>query len=107
MASKTLQAIQRILEHLDNSMDDDNVDLAAISPEALDITEPRWHRVIGMMVEEGLVDGFVKVTTLGSEYNQYKAMNPEITLRGLHFMNENKDAAKLYRIAKEVRDWIK
>ncbi|WP_068783229.1 YjcQ family protein [Paenibacillus phocaensis] len=107
MASKTLQVIQQILEHLDNSMDGDVVDMTAISPEALEITEARWHRVIGMMVEEGLIDGFAKVTTLQTQYNQYKAITPEITLRGLHFMNENKDAAKLYRIAKEIRDWIK
>ncbi|MGG3504772.1 YjcQ family protein [Paenibacillus lautus] len=106
MASKTLKVMQQILEHFDDSMDSDEIDIGPISAENLGISTARWHRVIGMMLEEGLIDGFAEVTHLGSSHSSYRSINPRITLRGLQFLNENSNAAKIYEIAKEIRGWV-
>lgn len=106
MASKTLEVVQKILEHLDNSMDDDKVDMSPVSAEALGISDARWHRIIGMMKEECLIDGFGELKALNANYSQYKPSRPRITLRGLQFLSENSNAARLYGIAKEIKGWI-
>ncbi|PAD73893.1 YjcQ family protein [Paenibacillus campinasensis] len=106
MASKTLKVMQQILEHFDESMDSDEIDMGPISAENMGISEARWNRVIGMMLEEGLIDGFAEIAHLGSSHLAYGAVNPRITLRGLIFLNENSNAAKIYEIAKEIRGWV-
>jgi DNA-binding Lrp family transcriptional regulator len=106
VANKTMDIIQDILEHLDKSMDDETVDVKPISPEALGISQARWSRIIEMMLESGLIDGFSPIHRLGSSYQALKAVNPRITLRGIQFLAENSNMAKFYRAAKEIKDWI-
>ena len=107
MANSTIDVILKILDHLDKSMDDDEVNVEPIMPEALGITEARWSRVIGMMLEEGLIDGFKDVTSLDSAYEEYIPSMPRITFKGLNYLSENTGFSKLYRAAKEIKDWIK
>jgi len=78
MATKTMHIIQKILEHLDDSMDDEIVDISPFKHDALGISYPRWCRIIGMMMDEGLIDGFLNVGTLGTSFDQYKAMEPKL-----------------------------
>ncbi|WP_103110717.1 YjcQ family protein [Brevibacillus reuszeri] len=106
MAKKTMDVIQEILEHLDKSLDDERVDIGPISPENLEISYPRWSRVIQMMLESELIEGFAPVKTLGSTYTSFKAIDPRITLRGIQFLADNSNFSKLYRAAKEIKDWI-
>lgn len=106
MASNTMEIIQKILDHLDKSMDDERIDLTPVSRESLGISDARWSRIIGMMLEEGLVEGFAEVPMAGVAYTGYKAMDPRITLRGIQFLADNSNMAKLYRAAKEIKDWI-
>lgn len=106
MAIKTTAVIQKILEYLDESMDDEIIDTEPIKHEALGITHARWSRTIGLMLEEDLIDGFIEVTTMGSHYDQYKIGKPRITFRGLNYLSENSNSAKLLRAAKELKDFI-
>ncbi len=106
MATKTMDIIQSILEYLDKSMDDDRIDITPIEYGSLNISYARWSRVIGMMLEAGLIEGFTEVTTLGSTHEQYKSIDPRITLLGLQFLSDNSNLSKLYRAAKEIKDWI-
>lgn len=106
VAKKTMEIIQDILEHLDKSMDDEIVDISPISHEALGISHARWSRIIEMMLESGLIEGFSPVHRLGSTYTAFKEMDPRITLKGVQFLAENSNVAKLYRVAKEIKDWI-
>jgi predicted transcriptional regulator len=106
MSTKTMDVIQSILEYLDKSMDDDRVDITPINDESLEISYPRWCRIIGMLLEDGLIEGFSEVNSSGVTYSQYKSMDPRITLSGLKFLSDNSNLGKLYRAAKEIKDWI-
>jgi hypothetical protein len=106
VANKTMDIIQAILEHLDKSMDDERVDVGPISHEALGISHARWSRIIEMMLESGLIEGFSPVHLPGLSYTAFKAVDPRITLSGIQFLADNSNLTKLYRAAKELRDWI-
>ncbi|KKX52578.1 MULTISPECIES: YjcQ family protein [Brevibacillus] len=106
MSKKTMDVIQEILEYLDKSMDDEVVDTKPINHENLGISHARWSRTIEMMLESGLIEGFSPVHRTGTTYTAYKAVEPRITLRGIQFLADNSNLAKLYRAAKEIKDWI-
>jgi len=107
MAVKTMTVIQKILDHLDESMDVEVVDTTPISWSVLGISEARWTRIITMMLEEGLIDGYISARSLGSPaYGEYIEDDPRITLKGIQFLSENSNAAKIWRAAKEIKDLI-
>jgi YjcQ protein. len=102
----SMKIVYKILEHLDKSMDDEIVDPDPISAETLGVTRVRRYRIISMMIDAGLIDGFRDVGTLGSDIGDFKMINPSITLLGLQYLSENTASSKIYRAAKEIRDWI-
>lgn len=106
MAVDSMKVIYKVLEYLDNSMDEERVDGIPISAESLGISDVRWSRIISMMVDQEMVTGFVKINSLGRTYPGFKLSNPSITLRGLEYLSENSSSAKLYRAAKEIKEWI-
>ena len=49
--------IYRILKILQRSMDLEEIDKDSISFEALKISEPRWCRIMAMLIHEGYITG--------------------------------------------------
>ena len=101
-----MRLIYKILKRLEQAMDEEEFSWREISHEILDITEARWTRLIQMMMEDGLIDGFDVSHYCGRTMPGIKALDPRVTLRGLEFLSENSAMIKLHRIAKGVRDVI-
>lgn len=106
MTMKTMDVIQVILEHLDKSMDEERVDVKPISHEALGISLPRWGRIIEMMQEEMLIDGFHEVRFDQATFPHFRAIEPRITMTGIRFLADNTNMAKIIRAAKEIKNII-
>ncbi|HDK7179298.1 TPA: dihydrolipoyl dehydrogenase [Clostridium botulinum] len=102
----TLDIIYKILSRLDKAMDEENSDLSDISFEALEISEIKWVRILQMMVERGLIDGVEFIDFCGQSYPSVKFMDIRITLEGIEYLMDNSTQAKLFRAAKELKDFI-
>lgn len=67
--------------------------------ELNDVPKEELERYLAFMLKEGLIDG------IRSTKDRYYG-NPEITLKGLQFYEENKKSTKVYSAIREIRDWI-
>ncbi|WP_257279273.1 YjcQ family protein [Clostridium botulinum] len=94
------------MSRLDNAMDEEDADLSDIKYEVLEISELKWTRILQMMTERGLIDGVEFVKTIGCKYPDVKFMDPRITLEGIEYLADNSTQAKLFRAAKELKDFI-
>jgi len=102
----TMKAIYKILETLEKSLDEEDFDFNQIRPEAIGISEYKWHRIIGIMMNEGFIDGFMEIQTLGMRFPQYKIVSPTITFKGLVYLAENSNIAKIINAAKLIKDIV-
>lgn len=102
--------IYRILKNLQKSMDLEEIDKDSISSEALKISEPRWCRIVAMLIHEGYITGAETWNSMTQSYPRVALTRPEITLKGLEYLQENslmKKAANLARgIVETVTDVI-
>ena len=98
MANDTKDIILAILKYLEDLLDDERIDFSKVNHKALGISEPKHSWILGMMIEEGYIDGLRKVSIMGATYSGYKALEPRITLRGIDYLEENKPSAKVYAI---------
>lgn len=67
--------------------------------ELNDIPKEMLEKYLAFMLKEGLIDG------IRSTKDRYHG-NPEITLKGIQFYEENKKSTKVYNAIKEIKDWI-
>lgn len=104
---KTQDIIYKILQKLDEVMDDNNPDFSELSSEALEISKERRSFILEMMQDAGLIKG---VTFVNGGNNRAAIMihidNMKITLRGVEYLSENSSTAKILRAAKELKDFI-
>lgn len=106
MSNDTLDIMLAILKYLEESMDDERIDFGKVKADALGISEPRYNRILSIMIEEGYITGLTAVPILGQTYDSYKAIDPRLTMRGIELLKENTMSAKAINILKELRDWI-
>ncbi|MFE6167025.1 YjcQ family protein [Viridibacillus arvi] len=106
MSNDTLDVILAILKYLDESMDEERIDFSKVNAEALGVNEPRYNRILSMMIDEGYVTGLTAVPIAGQTYVSYKAIDPRPTMYGIQTLNENTMTAKAVRIAKGIKEFI-
>lgn len=97
--------IYRILKALEKAMDYDEFDMACISADALKISEPRWIKLMLMLYKEGYIEGMSFKRGLGDNY-LVSGSRPEITLKGLEYLNDNSLMKKAAELAKGVAELI-
>lgn len=102
----TMKAMYKILETLEKSLDEEDFDFTLVRHEAIGISEYKWNRIIGILMSEGFVDGFLKVQTLEMRFPSYKLNNPTITFKGLVYLAENSNMAKIINAAKLIKDVV-
>ncbi len=83
------RVIYKILKHLEKSLDFEEPDHTPIEAESLKITEPKWARLMKMLVDEGYIKGVLVINRLEISYPFVKLVNPTITLKGIEYLNEN------------------
>lgn len=81
--------------------------LDEISDERLGIAEKYWYSIITMLYNEGYLSGVKEVhipwqkgTTL------YRACDPEITIKGIEFLQNNSSMAKARETLKDLKAMI-
>lgn len=94
--------IYRILSILHKAMDLEEWDSKLLSPEALGISLPMWSRLMAMLLKEGYITGREEWGTFDVGYPKVKLMRPEITLKGLEYLEENGLMKKAGEMIKEV-----
>ena len=92
------KSIYKILSILHKSMDFEDWDKKLLSHESLNLSLPKWSRIMSMLLKEGYISGGELLESFGDYYTRIKLIRPEITLKGLEYLEENslmKEAARL------------
>lgn len=96
--------IYKILRTLERAMDLENFDKSCISKERLELTEARWNRIIAMLVAEGYVTGIEVWNSFDRGYPRVVLTRPEITIKGLEYLEENSFMKKAADMAKGIKE---
>lgn len=98
--------IYRILKILEKSMELEEFDKNDISAESLKIPVPLWSRIIKMMYDSGYISGVEVWLTYDCSYPKVSLTRPEITLKGLEYLNDNSIMKKIANTLKGVKETI-
>ena len=94
--------IYKILRILQNSMDLEEFDRNSISAEALGLSTPKWSRLMAMLVKEGYITGGETWNAMDCGYPRVALSRPELTLKGLEYLEENSLMKKAADLAKGI-----
>lgn len=98
--------IYKILKILEKSMSLEEFDkIQLLSAVALGLDYPYWSRIMTLLVNEGYVTGIY--IEMYPAYPQVTLKYPEITLKGLEYLNENSFMKKAARSEKGMIEIIK
>ncbi len=106
MSKENKDIILAILKYLNDSMDDEKIDFSKVNEKSLDVSYPRYCRVLAMMVEEELIYGLAPINIMDNPYTQFKPVNPRITLKGIDYLEDNQITKRAYAVLKEIREWV-
>ena len=98
--------IYKILKVLEKAMDLEEFDKNSISRERLELSEARWCRIMALIAEEGYVKGVEVWNSFDCEYPRVRVVRPEITLKGLEYLEENTFMKKAAEMAKGIVEVI-
>lgn len=87
-------------------MDLEEFDKESISKERLGISEARWCRIMALLVKDGYVTGIETWNSMDCEYPRVAIGRPEITIKGLEYLEENTFMKKAANLAKGIKDTI-
>lgn len=96
--------IYKILKILEKSMDLEEFDNSSISKERLGMSEARWSRIMSLLVSEGYVTGIETWSSMDCGYPRVCPIRPEITIRGLEYLEENSFMKKAANLAKGIKE---
>lgn len=87
-------------------MDCEEFDTSVLSPEALKLSVPKWSRIMAMLLKEGYIEGGQAWNAMDCGYPHVALTRPEITLKGLEYLEENTLMKKAADLAKGIKDTI-
>lgn len=94
--------IYKILRILQNSMDLEEFDRNSISAGALGLSVPKWSRLMAMLLKEGYITGGETWNDMDCGYPRVALSRPELTLKGLEYLEENSLMKKAADLAKGI-----
>lgn len=94
--------IYKILRILQNSMDLEEFDRNNISAGALGLSVPKWSRLMAMLLKEGYITGGETWNAMDCGYPRVALSRPELTLKGLEYLEENSLMKKAADLAKGI-----
>lgn len=98
--------IYKILRILQKAMDCEEFDCSQLTAEQLKLSEPRWSRLMTMLVKEGYITGVTTWNSISCGYPRVALTRPEITLKGLEYLEENSLMKRAADLAKGIKDTI-
>ena len=81
--------IYKILRILQKSMDCEEIDREILSAERLELSVPKWSRIMAMLLNEGYITGGQTWNAFDCGSPRVALTRPEITLKGLEYLEEN------------------
>lgn len=81
-------------------MDIEEFDKTLLSAESLGLTEPKWCRIMEMLVDNGYISGVSVSNAMDCPHPREALGRSEITLKGLEYLEENSMMKKSADIAK-------
>lgn len=95
--------IYKILKYLEQNLDYEETDITPISAVKLKITEQRWEQLLIMLYNEGYINGIVVSKVVGeNKYHIVEPIQPNITLKGLEYLEENSMMHKAKEFARGI-----
>lgn len=94
------RTIYKILRILQKSMDLEEFNKNSISAETLGLSIPKWNRFMAMMLNEGYISGGETWNAMDCGYPKVALTRPELTLKGLEYLEENSLMRKAADLAK-------
>lgn len=94
--------IYKILRILQKAMDLEEFDRNRISAETLGLSAPKWNRLMAMLLNEGYITGGETWNSMDCGYPKVMLTRPEITLKGLEYLEENSLMRKAADMAKGI-----
>lgn len=94
--------IYKILRILQKAMDLEEFDSEELSAEALGLTVPKWSRLVAMLLKEGYISGGQTWNTMDCGYPKVALTRPELTMKGLEYLEENGLMKKAAGLAKGI-----
>ena len=98
--------IYNILKTLEKAMSLEEFDKNIISAESQKIPFPLWCRIIKIMYDNNYITGVEVWETFDCNYPKVALIRPEITLKGLEYLNENSIMKKIANAAKGIKESI-
>ena len=99
--STAIFQILKAIETLDDSVDFNLFEVFDISK--INISEKLLIKILKNLIEEGYIKNF-QITI--SSNNIFTSNYPELTLKGMLFLEENSSMKKAYKTLKEIKGWI-
>jgi len=99
--STAIFQILKAIETLDDSVDFNLFEVFDISK--INLSEKLLIKILKNLIEEGYIKNF-QITVSGN--NIFTSNYPELTLKGMLFLEENSSMKKAYRTLKEIKGWI-
>ena len=96
--------IYNILKTLEKAMSLEEFDKNVISAESQKIPFPLWCRIIKIMYDNNYITGVEVWETFDCNYPKAALIRPEITLKGLEYLNENSIMKKIANAAKGIKE---
>lgn len=103
---ENFKIIYKILKAIEESMDYEIFDSYCISSEYLDVSKERWKVLMSELIDNQYVSGIVKVPVMGANYD-IKIIKPQLTLKGMQYLEENSMMKKAYNLLKGINDTVK
>lgn len=99
--STAIFQILKAIETLDDSVDFNLFKVFDISK--INISEKLLIKILKNLIEEGYIKNF-QIAVSGN--NIFTSNYPELTLKGMLFLEENSSMKKAYKTLKEIKGWI-
>lgn len=96
------RTIYKILRILQKSMDLEEFNKNSISAETLGLSIPKWNRIMAMLLNEGYISGGETWNAMDCGYPKVALTRPELTLKGLEYLEENSLMRKAADLAKGI-----
>ena len=100
------KTIYQILKTLEKALDLEEIPKDLLTAGRFAISEPRFARILEMLVSDGYIKGIEIWNSLDQDYPRYSISRPGITVKGLEYLAENSVMKKLAKAAKGIADII-
>lgn len=105
---ENFSSVYKILRFLDRHAGDEDCDIEEISAEQLGISENKWEQLMIELAENGYIRGVSYFKTLSGKFHHLLyPLQPNITLKGMEYLEENGKMKKAAEIVSGIIDVVK